>query len=126
MKKLLLISAFFVPTLAFGGTWESVATSSGGNKFYIEKESITRNENEVNYWVRVNLGKRHEQGYLSTKENWVTNCKTKDDDVKHIILFSDFDNMGTIIRQHKYPKEEWKPVSPDSIGDDIMKFVCTQ
>jgi hypothetical protein len=123
MKNLLLIT-FFVSKLAFGGTWNIVATSNGGNKFYIEKESISRNGNEVNYWVRVNLDKRHEQGYLSTKENWVTNCKTRDDNLKHIILFSDFDNMGTVIRQHNYPKEEWKPVSPDSIGADIMNFVC--
>jgi hypothetical protein len=39
-------------------------------------------------------------------------------------LFSDFDNLGTVIRQHNYPKDDWKPVSPDSVGSHLMKFVC--
>ena len=122
MKKLLLI--FFFPTFAFGASWNIVAKSIDGNTFYIEKESILRNGNEVNYWMRVNLGKRHKEGYLSTKENYVVNCRTRDEKLKNLILFSDFDNKGTVINQFNYLKEEWKPLSPDSIGDDIMKFVC--
>lgn len=124
--KILLLLTFFFSTFAFGATWNMVAMSSDGNKFYVEKESITRNGNEVNYWMRVNLGKRDAQGYLSTKENYVVNCRTRDEKLRHLILFSDFDNKGTVINQRNYSKEEWKPISPDSIGADVMEFVCKQ
>lgn len=123
MKKIILLT-LFVPTLVLSATWDLVTTSNSGNKFYVDRESITRNGNEVTYWSRVNLSKRHEEGYLSTKENWVKNCRTKEDNLKHIILFSDFDNLGKVIRQHNYPVDDWKPVSPNSVGSDLMKFVC--
>lgn len=123
MKKLLLLTLLF-SNIAFGATWSIVSISNAGDKFYIEKESITRNGNEVKYWIRVNLHKRDDSGYLSTKENYVVNCKTRDSKLNYLILFSDFDNKGTVIGQHNFPKSEWKPISPDSVNDSFFKFVC--
>ena len=123
MKKLLLLM-LLVSNMAFGATWHMVTTSISGDQFYVEKESITRNGNEVNYWIRVNLAKRDKSGYLSTKENYVVNCKTREQQIKYLILFSDFNNKGSIIDQFNYSKIDWRPISPDSVINTIFQYVC--
>jgi hypothetical protein len=125
MRNLFFL-AFLFSEIAFGATWKIVATSISEDKFYIENESIMKNGNEVNYWVRVNLSKRDKEGYLSTKENYLINCKTREQKLMYLILFTDFDNKGSVIGQFDYSRKEWRPVSPDSVNNTIMKYVCNK
>jgi hypothetical protein len=121
MKKLLFIILLF-PTLSFGSSWYLIGANDD-HDFYIDKDSIVKSGNEVNYWVKINYKKKDEYGDLSEKQNGITNCRTKEETLKYYLTYTEIDNNGKIHRSGYVPIK-WTPIVPDSVGETILKFVC--
>lgn len=101
MKKILLILLFF-PLISIASNWIFVSEDIVHNKFYIDTSSIIKNGNEVTFWWRINFANRESNGALSAKNQDVVNCITRETSAKFIMVYSDWDNLGSLISSNKY------------------------
>jgi len=122
MKKL-LFALIFLPIVSHASNWVFVSENNTGTKFKVNTTSITRNGNEVTFWLMTNFAKRTNFGDLSSKNQLTINCLTKEFSTKYMLFFSDYDAEGTMSDQGK-PPVKWTPIPPDSSYDEVMIFVC--
>ena len=122
MKKLIILF-LFLPVFANASNWILVSKSTDGDSYYLDSQSIMYNGNEVSYWAKVNYKSRNKFGDLSSKEQWAINCRTRESNLLYMNSYSDFDNRGTTTGSYKAPAD-WRPIAPDSIAEEILKFVC--
>ena len=124
MKKLLpllLVSLF--PLIANASNWIMISKNNSGDSYFVDKQSFVFSGNEVTYWVKVNNSARNKFGDLSSKEQWTVNCRTRESNLLYMVTYSDFDNQGKNTGSIKSPID-WRPILPDSVGEEVFKFVC--
>lgn len=124
MKKFFLI-VLMIPCLASASNWVLISKTVDGTTFSIDTQSIQRSGDSVTYWYRSNYSSRDEDGDLSSKVNRTTNCRTREVISRYFMFYDDINNNGKQTSSFAAPSSTiWKPISPDSVDESIMKFVC--
>ena len=124
MRKIILLFGFlFCSSVLAQSNWIYVGDSTNDHKIFIDRNSIQRSGDSVTYWEKVNYPVRDTLGNLSTKTQWTINCRTREEILRYIIAYDDLDNNGKVTTSGD-PKESWRPISPDSVGEQSYLFVC--
>lgn len=121
--KLVVLSAVMaiaLPAPAIAADWVLVTDSINDDKFYIDQQSIRTMSNgfkrawEQNYFV-----KSDKYGNTSTKIYYEYDCIEKRKRLLSFIIFKDeqVNNNVNIVG-------DWAYVSPDSVAESLLQFVC--
>lgn len=129
MKKILIMIAFvmfFVTTIAEGADWVLITLSNGGDEIYIDEESIKHNsKNTIKVWEKhVPEGSTFEKPFNSKKVTQLLICREYDcDQGRKRKLQSNFYFEDGSKQEFQSP-DEWSYVIPDSVADEIIKYLC--
>lgn len=124
MKKLLFI-ALMVPCLASASNWVLIGKNNSGATYFIDTQSIQRSGDSVTFWEKTNLLSRTPTGELSSKVSLTINCRTRELISRYFMFYDDINNQGKLTSSFAVPpSEKWEPISPDSVAEAEMKFVC--
>ena len=131
MKKLLTLLALIFTVMfsstSFGG-WTKVSEGVGGinrgNTFYVDFERIRKHDGYVYYWRMSDYLKPTINGHFSDKVYIQGDCKSFG--IKFLNSFYHREPMGegTTYRTYIKPDNEWRYVSPNSILEIALNFVC--
>lgn len=121
MKKLLTLILFVFSTSSFSSDWREFSQTNF-DKFYIDKDSISKlDDNIFTYWILRSSLK--EESIKSTKTKDIMNCKRREYRLTYMIQYSGIMGKGNIIKEGKI-SEDFSPVRPDTMEEDIYKFIC--
>jgi hypothetical protein len=129
MKKILIMIAFvlfFVTTIAEGVDWVLITLSGGGDKIYIDEESIKHNsKNTIKVWEKhVPTGSTFEKPFNSKKVTQLLIYREYDCDQerKRQLQLNFYFEDGS--KQEFQSPDEWSYVIPDSVAEAIIKHLC--
>ncbi len=114
----------FCPSLAIAANWVFITTSVEGHSFFVDTQSIQKSGNSVTYWEKANYLDRDRGGNLSAKIQFTTNCARRERIMRYSFFYDDTNNQGKMTVSGPATSSQWIPVSPESISESIMKFVC--
>jgi hypothetical protein len=127
MKNLLTITTL-VFTLMFSSPsfakWKKVTENVDGYSFYVDFRRIKNKGGFVYYWELLDRLKPNKYGDLSSKTYTQGDCMLSR--VKYLSFSSHKEQMGGGTGQPNKPKNpEWTYPSPNSVGETILKIVCS-
>lgn len=64
-----------------------------------------------------------ENGVAYTKELHLINCRKKTHMLKHAVFY---DLADQVVKNIKYDKLDFNPLTPGSVGEDIINNICTK
>ncbi len=130
MKNLLLIFTLLFSTVFFSSPsyakWEKVSEGVNGNTFYVDFERIRKHDGFV-YWWTLGDFPRVMNGGLSAKLYNQGDCKLFR--FKNLSTTYHAQSMGRGTGEVIKPKGEnanWKNPSPNSVGETILKLLCSK
>ena len=128
MKSLLLIFTLLFSALMFSSPsyakWEKVTENVDGYSFYVDFRRIKNKGGFVYYWELLDRLEPNKYGDLSSKTYTQGDCKLFR--VKYLSFSSHKEQMGGGTGQPNKPKNpEWTYPSPNSVGETILKIVCS-
>ena len=132
MKTLLtiftLVFTVMFSSTSFGG-WtkvtEGISSSNSGDTFYVNFEKIRKHDGYVYFWVLRDNLKPTSFGDLSEKRYLQGDCKLFR--YKDLSISFHKEPMGGGTGITKTPKNpKWKYPSPNSVGEIILKSVCSR
>ena len=123
MKNIIVIIIAVFPLFSHASRWVEVDGSDEA-RFYVDTQTIQKSGNSVTYWEKNNYFKRDEFGDLSRKINATINCRTKERKLLYLMTYDDFDNGGKLTSSITPPKQDWKPIAPETVAESIMKYLC--
>jgi hypothetical protein len=109
-------------TSAFASSWNSILLINLEDaEYYFDAESVLKTKDGVTLWVKnVRKNSPEEDGVWSTALNWRINCQKR---TVQMLSWSTYDSTGKFIKSNSNGGSE-KPVTPDSIGEEIHKVAC--
>jgi hypothetical protein len=131
MKSLLLIFILTFSTLIFSSPsyagWTKVIGGVSRDTIYVDFERIREYDGFVYYWRLNNYLKPTKYGDLSTKVQNQGDCKLFR--FKNLSTTYHAQSMGRGTGEVIKPKGEnanWKNPSPNSVGETILKLLCSK
>ena len=129
MKKILgmiLFFLFFVAAITEGADWVLITSSDGGDKIYVDEESIRRNSsNTIKVWEKhVPEGSTFEKPFNSKKVTRLLIYREYDCDQgrKRRLQIHFYFEDGT---NQNYPGlHEWSYIVPGTVAEEIIQYVC--
>lgn len=129
MKKILgmiLFISFFVAAITEGADWVLITSSDGGDKIYVDEESIRHNSsNTIKVWEKhVPEGSTFEKPINSKKVTRLLIYREYDCDrgrKRRLQLHFYFED-GT--NQNYLGLHEWSYIVPDTVAEKIIQYVC--
>ena len=125
-RQLIILFLVFLPKIALC-QWIFI-TDGNMSTVYIEKSSIKKSGNYIKVWTLYDIKKRDEEGYLALKSYAEYDCLNQQ--VRHLSEIQYSENMssgfGQTLRSYNTKDKSWAPISPDSVGNDILKVVCSK
>lgn len=129
MKKILIMIAFvlfFVTTIAEGADWVLITLSNSGDKIYIDEASIKHSsKNTIKVWEKhVPEGSTFEKPFNSKRVTQLLIYREYDCDQgrKRQLQLNFYFEDGS--KQEFQSPDEWSYVIPDSVADEIIKYLC--
>jgi hypothetical protein len=122
MKLAVLIAVVVIslPAPALAADWVLVSTAVDGDKYYIDRQSIRTVPNGYKRaWERDNYAEANEFGATSAKLYWEYDCIEKRRRNMSVIIFKDAE---LITNRNKV--DDWSYVSPESVEEGLLHFVC--
>ena len=107
------------------GEWTKVSKNMKGNTFYVDFERIRKHGGYVYYWELGDYLKRDKYGDLSAKVYTQGDCKLFRFKRLSYSFYKEPMGEGTGEIVNK-PDKEWSYPSPDSVGETILKLVCSR
>lgn len=93
--------------------------------FYVDPSTIRKNGNFRKVWVIQDMKRRRKDGEMSTRSLPEYDCK--DELSRTLWMSSHSEHMaGGKVLVNSKGSEEWRPIPPGSVNDDIFKFVCDE
>lgn len=124
LKKIILVALLFAtPLISFAQNWVKVSSSDLDN-IYIDTISLKKIGNNRRVWVLSDYKKRDKGGDSSNKVLSEFDCA--EDRVKNLdyTMFKGNMGNGTVTDHISSPNSAWQYVSPGSVDDFLLKFVC--
>ena len=126
MKKALLFTFVFIniyfilSTPAYSTDWLQIEDSQGGEKNYIDLESVRYKHNIVTFWTK-NTDKKGE----ATKISFSINCKNGTGAIRDIIIYSQDE---TVLKSYSYKEGNlpWGKITSHSFVNSFKKLLCKE
>ena len=124
MRKVFLftyvfINIFFISsTPAYPSDWLQIEDSQGGEKNYIDLDSVSYEQHIVTFWSK-NTDKKGE----ATKMSFSINCKNGTGAIRDIIIYS---SNETVLKSYSYKegKFPWGKITSHSFLNSFKKLLC--
>jgi hypothetical protein len=124
MKKVLLftyvfINIFFVLSRpAYSSDWLQIEDSRGGEKNYIDLDSVRYIQHIVTFWTK-NTDRKGEVSKMS----FSINCKNGTGAIRDIIIYT---SNETVLKSYSYKEGEapWGKITPHSFMSSFEKLLC--
>jgi hypothetical protein len=114
---------------SFASKWEIVAAGKD-SKIFIDNESIQRNGQKVNVWIKFVYDKPHtyhDKSYRVGKYSLVYSCNEQTSNILQIITYADIEESNEVVSDSFADSaSDFTKVVPDSIDYQIMKAVCKE
>lgn len=125
-KKIILISLLFFSCINSSyATWDQIGLSARGTYVAINKDSILKNGNIVNYWVLYSYENAIQgTSVLSLKNNKEINCTTKKLRIIYEVQYEGSYGSGTPLATINADEKTWSPIVPDSMAEAEFKYIC--
>lgn len=141
MKKFILAGLLLaVSQMALGANWMSTGVSSNGKETYeVDYDSISayhfnsydKNSYYVTAWVKTDFPTAQELStgklFRQAKSLWYVDCLGKRVTWGDTVYYgSNGDVVGSIKKSYvnTYSSSNWNRMVPDTIGEDVSKFIC--
>ena len=128
MKKLLLtLLASLLVTGSAWAEWLKVGESDAIYA-YIDLATIRKDGNIVRVWAINDLKQRNKDGELSTRIRAEFDCKQERQKYLSLSTHSGRMASGTTIYTYDFARSpaNWSEIPPGSIGETVLKIVCSQ
>jgi len=126
LPRLLSIFTLFF-TLMFSSTsfaeWFAMTRNKNGDTFYVDFDRLRNHDGYIYYWALTDYLKPSEDGYLSVKSYYQTDCKLFRFMLLSIILHKQPMGRG-VAETHNLKNPEWSYPSPKSVDEVILEDVC--
>ena len=114
---------FFIAFLLMAGSalaseWLRVEDTAGGEKNYIDMESIEHKRQLINFWAR-NIDPKGE----ATETSYVINCKMGTGAIREIRIY---DSNALLVKSYSFNdnKLQWDKMTPRSFMRIFKKVLC--
>ena len=110
-------------TPALASSWMRLGAGSDGTQLYVDTESVVKNGNVAQAWIKMYYPKEPTRRALSSKELWKFDCSNRTSFTASQILYR---GDGSVLSSDS-PIETrygYEPVVPDTFGETILKSVC--
>lgn len=110
--------------------WISVGSSNKGDKWYIYKETVSKESATIKLWVKgeyklFTTTKHNRQVSYSNASSlnlFLFNCAEKE---FKILSTKNYDSKGTLINEFEYEEyEDWKAITPETVVDVVFTEAC--
>lgn len=128
-RTITLFILFFTYLNCYSQDWELVATANNGDKYYMKREKANSYGNPK-VWTKTTHKSTYY--YSGNKKIPITNatsmtlaeydCSEKANKLISIVIYN---SKGTVMDSHNLEYSEWDNVTPESIGEAQLNFVCT-
>lgn len=120
MKKILLALVIFISfsNLAFASDWTYLGIFEGGNRVYLDKDSIVKSYDKAEGWTK----------YILPDGSKIL-CRFSAREKDRTIAVSSYvlyDAEGKVLDQQTFPKLVYMPFLPDSIGEAVYNSFYRQ
>jgi hypothetical protein len=121
----MIVVAMMISTSAMA-EWTEI---KGNNqvRLYIDFATIHIKGTRVKVWGLLDYTTIHtdkELSYLSTKGQYEYDCSQEQSAGRAFVFYSGNMGEGEVVSSNDNPDQRFKPVVPDTIGDDLLKAVC--
>ena len=130
MKKIALGLMLAVMSACALANWEEVASSEEGKfKYYADAATIQKAGALVKVSTLIDYQEVQpisgDKQYLSVKMLEEINCAEQKTRHLNLAAFSEHMGTGKVVGSEKKPAD-WRPVSPESMVQDILTFACSK
>ena len=128
-RTITLFILFFTYLNCYSQEWELVSSANNGNKYYMKREKV----NSYGYpkvWTKTTYKSTYY--YSGNKKIPITNatsmtlveydCSEKANKLISIVIYN---SKGTVMNSYNFEYSEWQNVTPESVGEAQLNFVCT-
>lgn len=127
MSKTILMLLLAVVSSGAVAEWINVSTDESGSSIYADPATIQKVGNRVKMWVlfdyrkaTLNAGDR----IMSIRKHEEYDCKETQVRLLYISKHSGRFTEGKMVYLNDIPNNEWVPVAPSSILEDLWKYAC--
>ena len=126
MKKLIFALLIFISCTVWA-EWVLVVESADGNTTsYVDPTTIKREGTLLKYWTLTDLKVRSKKGYMSFRSREELDCKKERYRTTSLTSFRDSMLGGRITSNFNFPNAEWNYIAPDTLDEEVMKYVCAK
>ena len=128
-RTITLFILFFTYLNCYSQEWELVATANNGDKYYMKREKVNSYGNPK-VWTKTTHKSTYY--YSGNKKIPITNatsmtlaeydCSEKANKLISIVIYN---SKGTVMNSYNFEYSEWQNVTPESVGEAQLNFVCT-
>ena len=122
MRTLLLTAVFFLCSPTWAG-WTLVTTSQG-EEFYIDMDTLRIDKNLRRFWTLTNLSKRGDRGELSLRSLKEIDCKQERDRSLVVTGLSGAMGSGEVLGSYKNDDDPWDYIAPRTVMQVYLSKVC--
>ncbi len=113
-----LLALFLLAGPAYSSDWLRVDDTAGGEKNFIDMESIKYNRPLVNFRAR-NIDRKEE----ATITSYVINCQNGTGAIREIVIY-DSNDLPVKSYSFKENRLQWSKITPRSFMRIYLKLVC--
>ena len=122
------LSAIFLGLLMATGTasaeWVQIGETDSSN-FYIDPATIRKDGNLRKVWEITDLKQRSKDGAMSVRVRTEYDCKNERFWTMSLSDHSEPMAGGETLNSFTYRDRDWRETPPGSVGETMLKIVCT-
>ena len=121
MKKILLLLTILISSNVLGD-WVPVTLNNRNALFYVDKDTIRKQGNKVEFWQKINFNTPTTE-IKSIRSFEEIDCKDRTQTSLAVTTFTELNLQGNIILSFNPPRKI-DYLAPDTSGEAILKYVC--
>ncbi len=127
MSKTILMLLLAVVSSGAVAEWINVSTDESGSSIYADPATIQKVGNRVKMWVLFDYRKATLDAgdrIMSIRKHEEYDCKETQVRLLYISKHSGRFTEGKMVYLNDIPNNEWVPVAPGGILEDLWKYAC--
>jgi hypothetical protein len=106
--------------------WIRIGTSAAGSVYYADPARLTQENGRQHAWIKIDAARDATTKYRSSLDLYSVICASQK--IK-LLSYVDYDSYGKVIASHSSPDSaysdyDYNPVTPESMGETIMRVAC--
>ena len=123
MKKISFLILFIISSNIFA-EWTLVTFSAKDSVFFIDKETIVKNNSKRKFWVKTNTPNANTGDSKSSRTFNEVDCNDRTIAILSFTGFTEIDFLGEVTVSGKPSYVDHSFVPPDTINEALLEFVC--